>query len=324
MKTMPTVENAANWFNAKTVTHHLDVVDRQAALIVDTRTAEGSTVRIYNADGFEFMTLKSDNVSTRFDSLFGEKLVGARHAEDGRLYAILEDDDCTREEPVGLFPFADVRVGPKPARRAPHNGGGGGVRSGDCDGDPALFRGRSRLPALSMTRKKGDKMIGTKYTSELLAAFAELPRLCRMNVKVAPDGREIAFYSRRYAGGGSCATTVFDADDRELATYEEIADLDDVRFGFAVDQCIAKVAVRKHAVSDALQAVFNVHGADPDSVKVESVVLPADSVVELDVAVSEYGFTSAVEWLHTKSNVFISFYENATSDDPWLRIVEPA
>ena len=112
MKTMPTVENAATWFNAKTVTHHLDVVDRQTASIVDTRTAEGSTVRFYNACGFEFMTLKSDDVSTRFGSLFGEELVGARHAEDGRLYAILKDGDCTREEPVGLFPFADVQVGP--------------------------------------------------------------------------------------------------------------------------------------------------------------------------------------------------------------------
>lgn len=112
MRTMPTVENAATWFNAKTVTHHLDVVCRQTASIVDTRTAEGSTVRFYNADGFEFMTLKSDDVSTRFDSLFGEKLVGARHAEDGRLYAILKDGDSTREEPVGLFPFADVQVGP--------------------------------------------------------------------------------------------------------------------------------------------------------------------------------------------------------------------
>ena len=113
MKTMPTVENAATWFNAKTVTHHFDVVDRQTTLIVDTCTAEGSTVRFYNACGFEFMTLKSDDVSTRFASLFGEKLVGARHAEDGRLYAILkDDDDCTREEPVGLFPFADVQVGP--------------------------------------------------------------------------------------------------------------------------------------------------------------------------------------------------------------------
>lgn len=58
------------------------------------------------------MTLKSDDVSTRFDSLFGEKLVGARHAEDGRLYAILKDGDSTREEPVGFFPFVDVEYGP--------------------------------------------------------------------------------------------------------------------------------------------------------------------------------------------------------------------
>lgn len=112
MRTTPTEENAATWFNAKTVTHHLDVVDRVAASIVDTRTADGSTVRVYNADGFEFMTLESDDVRTRFDSLFGEKLVGARHAEDGRLYAILKDGDRTREEPVDLFPFADVQVGP--------------------------------------------------------------------------------------------------------------------------------------------------------------------------------------------------------------------
>lgn len=69
-------------------------------------------MRFYNADGFEFMTLKSDSVSTRFEPLFGEKLVGVRHAEDGRLYAILKDGDSTREEPVDLFPFADVQVGP--------------------------------------------------------------------------------------------------------------------------------------------------------------------------------------------------------------------
>ena len=112
METAPTIENVVTWFNAKTATHHLDVVDRQVASIVDTCTSEGSTVRIYNADGFEFMTLKSDIVSTQFDSLFGEKLVGTRHAEDGRLYAILKDDDCTREEPVDLFPFADVQVCP--------------------------------------------------------------------------------------------------------------------------------------------------------------------------------------------------------------------
>lgn len=112
MKTMPTEKNAVTWFNAKTYTRRLDIVDRQAVSIVDTRTAEGSTVRFYNADGLEFMTLTSDDVSTRFDSLFGEELVGARHAEDGRLYAILKDGDSTREEPVGLFPFVDVQVGP--------------------------------------------------------------------------------------------------------------------------------------------------------------------------------------------------------------------
>lgn len=99
MGTSPTVENA---------------VDRQAASIVDTRTAEGSVVRFYNAAGDEFMTLTSDIVSRRFSSLFGEKLVGARHAEDGRFYAILKDGDSTREEPVDLFPFAEVRVGLTP------------------------------------------------------------------------------------------------------------------------------------------------------------------------------------------------------------------
>lgn len=111
METTPTVENAVTWFNAHTVTHHVDVVDRVAASIVDTRTSEGSTVRFYNADGDEFMTLTSDNVSARFDSLFGEKLVGVRHAEDGRLYAILQYGDRTREEAVDLFPFAAVQVG---------------------------------------------------------------------------------------------------------------------------------------------------------------------------------------------------------------------
>lgn len=112
MNATPTTENAVVWFNARTVTNHLDVVDRVAVSIVDTRTAEGSTVRFYNADDEEFMTLKSDDVSTRFEHLFGESLAGVRHAEDSRLYAILRDGDRTREEPVDLFPFADVQVGP--------------------------------------------------------------------------------------------------------------------------------------------------------------------------------------------------------------------
>lgn len=92
------------------------------------------------------MTLKSDDVSTRFEPLLGEKLVGTRHAEDGRLYAILKDGDSTREEPVDLFPFADVQVGPNCefGRR---------ITAVAVEYDPALLRGRSRLPALSMTRR---------------------------------------------------------------------------------------------------------------------------------------------------------------------------
>lgn len=112
MMSTPTIENAVAWFGAHTVTNHLDVVDRVAASIVNTLTAKGSTVRFYNANGYEFMTLKSDDVSKRFESLFGEKLVGAHLAEDGRLHAILKDGDRTREEPVGPFPFVDVQVGP--------------------------------------------------------------------------------------------------------------------------------------------------------------------------------------------------------------------
>lgn len=46
METTPTVENVVAWFNAHTATHRLDVVDRQVASIVDTRTVEGSIVRI--------------------------------------------------------------------------------------------------------------------------------------------------------------------------------------------------------------------------------------------------------------------------------------
>lgn len=60
------------------------------------------------------MKLRSDRVSKRFQPLFDEKLMGVRHAEDGRLYAILADPDGkgTYEAPVDVHPFSDVQVGP--------------------------------------------------------------------------------------------------------------------------------------------------------------------------------------------------------------------
>ena len=114
METTPAIDKAIDFFEAHTVELGVDVRDRTAASIIDVRSGEGSTVRFYNVAEEEFMKLRSDRVSKRFQPLFDEKLRGVRHAEDGRLYAILEalDGKGTYEEPVDVLPFADVQVGP--------------------------------------------------------------------------------------------------------------------------------------------------------------------------------------------------------------------
>lgn len=119
METTPTIDQATDFFDAHTVELYPDVRDRAMHTVIDIRSGDGSTVRFFNAAGEEFMKLRSANVSKRFQPLFYEKLVGVRHAEDGRLYAILSDPDpdkeelgATYEEPVDVFPFANVQVGP--------------------------------------------------------------------------------------------------------------------------------------------------------------------------------------------------------------------
>lgn len=115
METTPTTDQAVNYFDAHAVELYPDVRDKVAHTIVDIRSGEGSTVRFYNTAEEEFMKLRTDKVSELFQPLFDEKLVGVRHAEDGRLYAILADSDpdkATYEEPVDALPFADVQVGP--------------------------------------------------------------------------------------------------------------------------------------------------------------------------------------------------------------------
>ena len=102
MQTTPTVD----FFGA-----YPDVRDPVAHTIIDIRSGEGSTVRFYNPADEEFMKLRSTSVSKQFQPLFDEKLMGVRHAEDGRL-ADPDPDKATYEEPVGVFPFADVQVGP--------------------------------------------------------------------------------------------------------------------------------------------------------------------------------------------------------------------
>lgn len=118
METTPTIDQAVGYFDAHTVELHPDVRDRVAHTIIDIRSGEGVTARFYNSAEEEFMKLRTDRVSKRFQPLFDEKLMGVRHAEDGRLYAILADPDPDkeergeREEPVDVVPFADVQVGP--------------------------------------------------------------------------------------------------------------------------------------------------------------------------------------------------------------------
>ena len=119
METTPAIDRAVDYFDAHTVELYPDVQDRVAYTIIDICSGEGSTVRFYNAAEEEFMKLRTDKVSKRFQPLFDEKLMGVRHAENGRLYAIVENTDKgadeenkTREVLVGSLPFADVQVGP--------------------------------------------------------------------------------------------------------------------------------------------------------------------------------------------------------------------
>lgn len=119
MKTTPAIDKAVDFFNAHTVELRADVRDRVVDMITDICSGEGSTVRFYNEAEEEFMKVRTDRVSKLYQPLFDEKLVGVRHAENGRLYAIIENTDKdadeenkTREVPVGVLPFAEVQAGP--------------------------------------------------------------------------------------------------------------------------------------------------------------------------------------------------------------------
>ena len=119
METAPAIDRAVDYFDAHTAELYPDVRDRVAHTIVDIRSGEGSTVRFHNAAEGEFTKLRTDRVIERFQPLFDEKPMGVRHAENGRLYAIVENTDKgadeeneTREALVGSLPFADVQAGP--------------------------------------------------------------------------------------------------------------------------------------------------------------------------------------------------------------------
>lgn len=119
MEITPTIDRAVDFFDAHTVELGVGVRDRVADTIINICTGEGSTVQFYNAAEEEFMNVRTDRVSKLYQPLFDEKLIGVRHAEDGQLYAIIENTDKdadeenkTREVLVGALPFADVQVDP--------------------------------------------------------------------------------------------------------------------------------------------------------------------------------------------------------------------
>lgn len=161
-------------------------------------------------------------------------------------------------------------------------------------------------------------MIGTKYTPELLAALAKTPHLRSMEIPATPDGQRIASYTRRYTDEGECKTAFFDVGDVELASTSVDCDTDGARFGSILGCDVEKVTVSSRI--DGLIVSFVVDRWPEDGLDTKSVVLSAGGSVEFS---SEVGAVSVIEETHTDVDKITSFFEDDTSDEPWLVIVEP-
>ena len=161
-------------------------------------------------------------------------------------------------------------------------------------------------------------MIGTKYTPELLAALAKTPHLRGIEVTETPDGRRVASYTRRYTEEGGCKTTLFDVGDGELASTSMDCDTGGTRFGSVLGCDVEKVTVSSRP--DGLCVSFVVDLWPEEGLDKRSVNLSAGSSVEIK---SEVGAVSVIEETHTDVDKITSFFEDATSDEPWLVIVEP-
>ena len=161
-------------------------------------------------------------------------------------------------------------------------------------------------------------MIGTKYTPGLLAELAETPHLRSMEIPATPNGQRVSSYTKRYTDGWECKTTLFDVGDAELASMMVDCGADGSRFGFTLDHEVEKITVSSHP--EGLSLSFIVRRWFEEGLDKRSVVLPATASVELR---SEISAVSAIEETHTGTDTITSFFEDETSDDPWLVIVEP-
>lgn len=161
-------------------------------------------------------------------------------------------------------------------------------------------------------------MIGTKYTSGLLAELAKTPHLRSMEVPTNPNGQWVSSFTRRYTDGWECKTTLFDVDDAELTSVTVDVDKDSTWFGLILDHKVEKIAVSSSP--KGLSISFVVRRWFEEGLDKISTVLSSTASVELK---SEIGAVSVIEETHTDTDKITSFFEDETSDEPWLVIVEP-
>lgn len=162
-------------------------------------------------------------------------------------------------------------------------------------------------------------MIGAKYTLGLLAELAKTLHLRSMGVSVNPNGQRVSSFTRRYTDGWECKTTLFDVGDAELASITVGCGADGSRFGFMLSRDVEKVAVSAHP--KGLSVSFVIDQWPEDGLDKRLVVLSsAAASVELKSGV---GAVSVIEETHTGTDTITSFFEDETSYEPWLVIVEP-
>lgn len=161
-------------------------------------------------------------------------------------------------------------------------------------------------------------MIGTDYTPGLLAALAKTPHLRAMKLMATPNGQRVASYTKRYTDEWECKTTLFDVGDAELASTTVDCGTGGSRFCFALDHEVEKVTVSSRP--GGLCVSFVVCRRFEEGLDNRSVNLSAASSVEFG---AEVGAVCVIEETHTCSDTITSFFEDETSDEPWLVIVEP-
>jgi len=161
-------------------------------------------------------------------------------------------------------------------------------------------------------------MIGTKYTPGLLAELAKTPHVRSMEIPTTPGGQWVSSFTRRYTDNWECKTTLFDVGDAELASVTVDVDKDSTRFGLILDHEVKKIAVSSSP--KGLSVSFVVSRWFEEGLDKISIVLSSAASVELR---SEISAVSVIEETHTGVDTITSFFEDETSYEPWLVIVEP-